>query len=148
MTSSDKARGFEVILTEEEEKALQSTLSSRFEEIMAVLSSIDAQKAQATHEADKEMIMGKIRERTGGLQDFNTAIIGALRTWLLQTAKALLQTEGNERDTRLLNGVGRLQQDLGFFSEAMTCYMECLRITEAESGPDHPDVATTQVLRI
>ena len=81
--------------------------------VLEVLSSIDAEKAQATHASDKEMIMGMIRTRPGGVQEFNTAIVGALRAWLLKIAKALLEEDCNADNTGLLRGVGNLETQLG-----------------------------------
>ena len=145
VTSIDKARGFEVMLADEEERDLQTTLSERFEMVLEVLSSIDAEKAQATHASDKEMIMGMIRTRPGGVQEFNTAIIGALRAWLLKTAKALLEEDGNEENTGLLTGVGHLGRELGSIPEALTSYTKCLHIDQALHGPDHLEPAKTKV---
>ena len=57
--------------------------------------------------------MGMIMARPGGVQEFNSTIISALREWLLKTAKELLELAANMHDTKLLTGVGKLEKDLG-----------------------------------
>ena len=75
--------------------------------------------------------MGMIRTRPGGVHEFNTAIIGALRAWLLKTAKVLLEEEGNAENTGLLTGVGLLERELGSLPEALACLAKCLHIEQA-----------------
>ena len=120
MTSMD-IRGFEVMLSAEEEADLKATLLEHFESVMKVLSAIDALKAKATHKSDKKMVMDKIKARPGGVEQFNEMIIGALRKWLLKTATDLLAEEHNVEDVGLLEGVVELESTLGSKDNAEQC---------------------------
>ena len=81
---------------------------------------------------------------TIGFQKASEIVVGGMRSWLLGTAKALLKKEGNAENRQLLRNVGLLEKDLGSLSEAMAHFTACLRIVQAEVGPEHLLVADTQ----
>ena len=135
MTSMDIC-GFEVMLLEEEKADLQATLSEQFESVMKVLAAIDALKAEATHESDKEMVMDKIKARPGGVKQFNERIIGALRKWLLKTTMDLLAEEHNAEDVGLLEGVVELESALRSAENAEERCTEWLRVAQKKFGSE------------
>jgi tetratricopeptide (TPR) repeat protein/cyclophilin family peptidyl-prolyl cis-trans isomerase len=142
--SIDTARGFEMMLAADEEEDLRAKLSERFDDVIAAFAAVDARRANATHEADKAMIFGRIRGGAGGFEGFNAMVVDALRLWLLRTARALLEhSDDHAQDARLRVGLGKLETTIGSdMAQALEHFESALTIEEARHGPESAEAAT------
>ena len=143
VASVDTARGFEMMLGAKEEEDLHSKLTERFDDVLTAFARVDARKASATHEEDKTIIFERIRSRTGGFEGFNATVVGALRQWLLRTARALLAK--HVEDARLLRGLGMLESAIGSdMAQALVHFERALAIEKVRNGTKSTEVGTIQ----
>ena len=131
----------ELIIPPAEAQPFMDMLLTRFDEILKVLSDVQLEKAQASKQEDR-IAINEMVQTTIGFQKASEIVTGGMRSWLLNTARALLKKNAENRE--LLYNVGLLEIDLGSLPEALACLTECLRITEAEVGHEHPHTATTR----
>jgi hypothetical protein len=110
----------EVIMPPQDEDSLVSALSTRFEEVVEKLSTVDIIDAQASVEEDKNRIFAAISE-TLGVDEINRCVSEELRAWLLSTSLAVLNKiapEVQRLSSPLCINVSRLQWTLAFNNEA------------------------------
>eukprot|EP00554_Chaetoceros_debilis_P009880 CAMPEP_0194103876 /NCGR_PEP_ID=MMETSP0150-20130528/4232_1 /TAXON_ID=122233 /ORGANISM="Chaetoceros debilis, Strain MM31A-1" /LENGTH=589 /DNA_ID=CAMNT_0038791211 /DNA_START=210 /DNA_END=1979 /DNA_ORIENTATION=+ len=113
--------------------------------LFSVLSSTDVEKAEASVLSDRENILNIVKNETGGYDQFNVAINGLIRTWVLQLIKDAAQSrledlvdgEYDERCTVFLARVGILFWRLGELETALKMYRVELMMVEEKFGSDH-----------
>ena len=143
----DLGKQLQLIMSPDEADGLRNALTTRFDDILQVISSVDAAKADATCPSDKELIFSMIEDRAGGMLAFNADLISALRRWLLEESQASLErlraTHGVDLEVaRLESGVASLLQLLGRFEAAEVHFRRVLACYEVLlPSQEHPSMA-------
>eukprot|EP00042_Codosiga_hollandica_P038700 m.316414 g.316414 ORF g.316414 m.316414 type:complete len:647 (-) comp55462_c0_seq8:919-2859(-) len=115
--------------------------------VMAALSSVQAEKADAKEPRDLEMIFEAIRSSCGFLE-MNKRINDQLRTWYLQTAVVAAkditaaQASDGEQLAQVSACVGFILADFGEYEKALLHFNTCLSIRQASAEADPVDIAT------
>ena len=153
------------MLSQKDVDDLQEKARSDFGHIVTSLCSIHVKDAIATNPEDQKKIFGWIENGTDdgepgiGCYKFETAIIAAVRSWLIKTAHDLRNkhTETHGRDTRFLLGLGKLymlidqtrqQADVkgpnvrGGYDLALETFEKCLELQPADRA-EHAEIAET-----
>ena len=81
-----------ICLSEHERESFVDTLANDYDKIMNLFCKIDAHKAEAWSEDDKEMIFAAI-EAGPGFARVNEAVLGKMRTWLAATGAAAAEAK-------------------------------------------------------
>ena len=142
MTTMSNGKELLVALSVSDRGRLKNLLSTDFESIVTMFTSIKSEKAVATLEEDRTKIFGWIQRDLGsdGFKELDHIVGDGMRAWMAETG-AKLAAESD--DTGLLLSVGRLMHNLARFTEAEALYCRALEIQEARNGPNHPEIATT-----
>jgi hypothetical protein len=122
-------------------------LDTRFDDIAAAMSRIDARNAEAFHASDKRMIDDAVRASKGGYYAVNTLIHTQLRAWLLAQTRSLLDERRAARgaahpDTLACAfNLARLLHAHGQLGEAAALCAEVAELQAAlHGGGAHADV--------
>uniref|UniRef100_A0A7S3VG56 Mbre TPR repeat protein n=1 Tax=Chaetoceros debilis TaxID=122233 RepID=A0A7S3VG56_9STRA len=115
------------------------------DKLFSVLSSTDVEKAEASVLSDRENILNIVKNETGGYGQFNVAINGLIRTWVLQLIKDAARSRLDDvvdgeydKDCALFHSrVGILFWRLGELESAMDMYRVELKMKVKKFGSDH-----------
>jgi len=152
MTTLNEGATLDVALSAGERDRFVETLVEDFDNIMANISAIDARKATATVEKDRDDIFALIENAdTGGsgFDGLNDAVMGAMRGWLVDAARGALvgveRAHGAESEevAALLNAMGMLYDEQGRYEEALEAYGRALAVRRKALGEEHPSTAST-----
>jgi len=130
---------FEVIMPPCEEASFRKALVRDFDSILASLSQIDLENAEASVVEDKVMIKEIVRQGMG-FQAVNKAVMGMLHEWLAATAKAALDAlpQAERGTSTLINNLGVLYKNQGKYELAEQLYVELMGARRATLGDQHP----------
>ena len=122
-----------VVLCKSDLDGLQTLLMDRFDDILQILSALDARDAQISKTEDRAYILGQIEGLDGGLGTVTASVCAALREWLVAEALATLERmPSSERGTStLLMKVAMLLRTLGKLDEAEPLYVEAAEARRA-----------------
>lgn len=134
-----------VAMPSEEQMSFEQALLFKFESTLRVMTTVDAERAQAYLEADRAMILKAIRSAAGGVTAFNTHVKDALRQWFTAAVLKAIQERkinGEESDTdetaeavcHLHQQAGRLLISLGRSTEAEELLREALKTLSHRLG--------------
>ena len=142
MTTMSNGKELLVALSLSDRGRLKDLLSTDFDSIVTMFTSIKSEKAVATLEEDRTKIFGWIKRDLGtnGFKELDHIVGDGMRAWMAETGAKFAE---DSDDTDLSLSVGRLLHNLARFTEAEVLYARALEIQEARHGPDHPDVAAT-----
>ena len=141
-----------VAISKAQKDAFVKTLRKDRTEIYKALCTIDLEKATSFLPEDMDRISAVVRAKEGGFHGFNVVVVGKMREWVEETARALVMgicVEDDQVDVisvEQLNDLvsaGILLSDGGKFDEAQAMYERALRVQEQELGADHPNTLTT-----
>eukprot|EP00730_Choanoeca_flexa_P020069 TRINITY_DN9810_c0_g2_i2.p1 TRINITY_DN9810_c0_g2~~TRINITY_DN9810_c0_g2_i2.p1 ORF type:complete len:263 (-),score=30.58 TRINITY_DN9810_c0_g2_i2:324-1112(-) len=132
-------------LPRSQRRAFHDGLAENFDVILDSLMKIDARKAEAYHQHDKDMIFKAI-ESSIGFDLMNERVKEPLRRWYLTTTvditnAMLMMEDPSERQGRLLLNVGRALFDFGQYESALHFLRHAAATVSNLSGDVHPDVA-------
>ena len=133
-----------------ERAALKAGIEESFSSIMDALIGMDAERAEAHKESDRDMIFHAIRE-DGGFAKLNNLVKDQLREWFVETgaemAEEIISAGGEEAESAAFGGflfnLGSALDDFGEYDRAIEFYERSLKITLAVLGENHPDTATS-----
>ena len=92
MSTLEEGATLDVALSASERERFVTTLVDDFDDIMKNISSIDARKAKATVLKDRDSIFRLIENGSfGGFDALNDAVMGAIRSWLLEAGEDALK---------------------------------------------------------
>ena len=113
----------EVIMNEEEELTFGTCLTTQFDSLVARLSKIDVEHAEAHLPSDVANIQAAIRATAGGYHETNKQVIGALRSWMAGSSLSRLRAMPAADPLRagLLNGCGQLYREFGMTGLLSRC---------------------------
>jgi len=118
------------------------------EPVRAALSAVDGKSAETTVVHDRTRLLVHVKS-TLGWAKLNAAVGHAVRHWVIECARRLLQAEDGGGDSALslsadaaslLNNLGCLLRHQGRYSDAEPCFVRAIGIREHLLGPHHPDV--------
>ena len=121
---------FSIGLPSTQTKDLVSTIVGNNECLIQALTDIQAQKAQAKVETDRDMIFDVIRKSGGGFPHVNEQVKNGLRSWYVEQLLGLVETSN---DSQLLLSVAKIMHPFGQYQEGMKCAQRCLQFTDAGS---------------
>ena len=98
--------------------------------LIQALTDIQAQKAQAKVETDRDMIFDVIRKSGGGFPHVNEQVKNGLRSWYVEQLLGLVETSN---DSQLLLSVAKIMHPFGQYQEGMKCAQRCLQFTDEGS---------------
>lgn len=137
-----------VALSPDGRKEFWKNLVSNFHVIVNVISSIDAQQAEAFCKEDKKRIDDTIRNSVGFLR-VNQLISDEMRIWLANSGKALLKSNDAEMSMKdraqLISCLASLLKDQNKLDEAETYLRKGLSCYEEACGLDAPETITCVV---
>eukprot|EP01050_Picozoa_sp_SAG11_P004590 SAG11_NODE_297_length_11092_cov_15.717457_4_plen_314_part_00 len=96
-TTDEVGGTVEVLLDQSEQRDMQHVLQTEFTAIETRISAINAEEANVTMVSDRVNIFGAVKQRKGGFQALNSAIQTAMRRWLADTGRALLEEARRNR---------------------------------------------------
>jgi hypothetical protein len=124
-----------VSFSEDEKQSLLAALRNEHPEglgpgsILGCIFKINAEQAEATKVEDKIRIGREIEDTVeGGFHGLNMAVKKSLRASLVAEVLAEAEAEENQRDSKLLYGVGKFFYDMGGYDRALDFYGRCLRV--------------------
>ncbi len=82
-----------IALPPSEVAALRAALVADFDAVVDMLVRVQAERAEASSPADKEMIFRRIREGTGEFVAFNNRVKTQMRAWALETALGFVRDD-------------------------------------------------------
>ena len=132
--------GLSIHLPEGEVQQLRAGVMKGADSIVQVLSEIQAEKAEAKTESDKNMIFDVIKNSEGGFLDVNKRVKNELRGWNTKQLKTLADQEPENH--LLLGKIGGVFDAFGNLDEALAFYFNALEIQQkedkdkAETGKD------------
>ena len=135
-----------VAISKAQKDAFVKTLRKDRTEIYKALCTIDLEKATSFLPEDMDRISAVVRAKEGGFHGFNVVVVGKMREWVEETARALVMgicVEDDQVDVisvEQLNDLvsaGILLSDGGKFDEAQAMFERVLRGYEKALGPDH-----------
>ena len=135
-----------VAISRAQKDAFVKTLREDRAEIYNALCTIDLEKASSFLPEDMERISAVVRAKDGGFHHFNMMVVGKMRQWVEETARALVMGMGVEEDgvdvvtlEQLidLGNAASLLQEGGKLDEAMAMNERALRGCEKALGLDH-----------
>ena len=133
-----------VAISRAQKDAFVMTLREDVGEIYKALCTIDLEKATSYLPEDMERISTVVRAKEGGFHHFNVTVVGKMRGWVEETARALVMEMGVEDDQLddLFNAANLLAKG-GKYDEAQAMYDRALRGYEKSLGPDHTKTRNT-----
>ena len=144
--SSAMARGHRLVveLRPEDRGELRRLLETEVGTMATIISSIDANAAQVSKVDDRDYIVAAVEE-AGGFDEVDRLVKGALREWLVGAAReALSAAEARgEGALALVNGLGDLLQDMGWYEDAAPLLRRALDGYEAAYGPTDEDTLSS-----
>ena len=148
--SAIKGGQLRVCLPSGERAALKAGIEKSFKSIMDALIGMDAEKAEAFKESDRDMIFHAIRE-DGGFAKLNNLVKDQLREWFVETgadmADEIIAAGGEEAESAAFGGfmfnLGSALDDFGEYDRAIEYYERSLKITLATLGENHPSTAAS-----
>mmetsp|Transcript_27418 Transcript_27418/g.71983 ORF Transcript_27418/g.71983 Transcript_27418/m.71983 type:complete len:772 (-) Transcript_27418:76-2391(-) len=141
---------FEIVLSAAERERLRQAVLADASALTGAMVEVDARKAEAFVEADRERIFAAIEDMPGGSHTLNVQIKGLLRDWITQAVRDLCSTgsagaatgppsSSHELERALLyNHAGTTLRDAGDFKGAVEHQAKALAIRRAVLGPKHP----------
>jgi tetratricopeptide (TPR) repeat protein len=140
----DTEKELTIVLSHAEQEALQKALMSEFVSIKMAMYKIDTREAQASKEADREMINAAIEKTAGGFTEVSNRVHDRLGQWLAHVARViavkLLRDKGDthEETSQFMDKLANLLMDQGKLDEAELLYREALRGLRDKLGDTHP----------
>ena len=111
-----------------EVSGLASSIEKDENSLIQALSDIQAQKAEATSEDDKNMIFEVIQKSQGGFSHVNSQIKKALREWYVSNMRQLVKDHPSNID--LMISIAMTTRDLGFLDESLEINQSCLELVK------------------
>lgn len=109
--------------------------------VVQALADIQAEKAEAKNDYERDMIFDVIRESRGGFLHVNKQIKEGLRSWYIEQLQSLNDKEGD--NSTLLMHTANVMRSFGFYDSALQLYKKTLAIRISTSGEKHPSVAAS-----
>lgn len=119
---------FEIGLPSTQTKDLRSAVVGDSECLIQALSDIQAQKAQAKMESDRDMIFDVIKKSEGGFPHVDEQVKNGLRSWYIEQLLGLV--ENATADSQLLLTVAKILQRFGQYQKALKCAERCFQFTD------------------
>jgi hypothetical protein len=149
----DAGARLDVVFPPAQAAQFAAALDTRFDDIAAAMSRIDARNAEAFHASDKRMIDDAVLASKGGYYAVNTLIHTQLRAWLLAQTRALVEARraasgAAHPDTLACAfNLARLLHAHGQHAEAAALCCEVAELRAAlHGGGAHADVLAPQAL--
>lgn len=107
--------------------------------VTKALSDIQAEKAEAKSDTDRQMIFEVIQRSDGGFLRVNQQVKDGLRSWYVEQLQSLIQREP-ENDILATHSTTVMQR-FGFYEAALQNHQRSLGIYLKTVGENHPNVA-------
>lgn len=117
---------FKINLPKSEINEMSTAVVADSDCLITALSDIQAEKAEAKSEDDKNLIFEVIDETEGGFFHVNEQVKKALREWYVRELRRLVLRR--PEDHSLLLSVTEITRDFGFLNDAKNDGLECLKL--------------------
>lgn len=105
-----------IYLTNSEAKSMSTAVQDDCDCLIPALSVIQAEKAQAFSQEDRDRMLSVIRSTEGGFPSVSSNVKTSLRTWCVEQLRSLAKT--SEENYEFLLVVAKTYRDFGYFDEA------------------------------
>lgn len=123
--------------TRQSEEFKQAVVSRGAQAVIETMVQVDAEKAEAFLQADKEMIFKCVQESPGGFQNLNSLVKDQMRAWFLKETIELAEgvmkkplEESNDEDVQFLVSSARVASGLGHSDRSLEYSRRALQMTE------------------
>lgn len=118
--------GLAMHLPRSEVQAMSANVVDDSKCLLQALSDIQAQKAEATSLADRDMIFDVIRQSEGGFGTVNEQVKKGLRNWYMDQLRRLHIDSPDNHE--LLLAVAKVANDFGFYRRASNLAYDCRKL--------------------
>lgn len=109
--------------------------------LIQAISHIQAEKAEAKSDSDRELIFEVIQKSDGGFPHVDQQVNNSIRSWYIDQLQTIIQ-EDPENSTLLLHSA-TVMMDFGFLDQALHHFNESLTIDRRALGDNHSYIGDT-----
>ena len=133
--------GLSIHLPTREVRQLRDGVIKNSKCVIQALSDIQAEKAQAKVESDRQLIFEVIQRSEGGFANVNKEVKNGLREWYIQQLQLLIEQEPSNSMLRM--HTANVMKVFGFLDEALLHYDNSIGQDVQKLGGNHLDVAAS-----
>ena len=137
---------FVFVLSREQHGSFIKQLGDEGNDFLAMVSTLDMEKAEAFSDYDKRQIKQLVRDHLGGYSKLNESVIEAIREFCINEAVRAISTmtEEEKASNNLLFNSAMMISTVGDLDTALQYYSEDLQLKIRRLGPSHISVAMTK----